>query len=128
MIEVTCAIIIKKNQILVAQRSERMNMPLKWEFPGGKINENESNSECIIREIKEELGITVKLTQQLPENIYDYGNKVIKLIPFICEYSEGKIVLTEHKSILWVNPEELKGFDWCEADIVQKVAKNISSV
>ncbi len=53
MLQVTCAIIEKNGKILCAQRSEKMNLPLKWEFPGGKIEENESLEACLKREIRE---------------------------------------------------------------------------
>ena len=58
-IDVTCAIISFNNKILVVQRSENMKLPLKWEFPGGKIENGESEKECIKREIKEKLNIKI---------------------------------------------------------------------
>lgn len=64
-IDVTCAIIIKENKIFVAQRSEIMKLPLKWEFPGGKLEENESEIECIKREIKEEINIEIDVVKRL---------------------------------------------------------------
>jgi 8-oxo-dGTP diphosphatase len=60
VINVTCAIIIHNSKILVAQRGKQMSLPLQWEFPGGKIEDNESEAACLSREIKEELSIDIK--------------------------------------------------------------------
>ncbi len=117
VINVTCGIILKQGKILVAQRSEKMKLPLKWEFPGGKIEQNETAEACLLRELKEELNIEVKVLQKLSPQDHDYGTLVIRLIPFIACYVSGEIVLTEHKDFRWVNKDELRGFDWAPADI-----------
>ncbi len=114
---VTCAVILKGNKILVTQRSESMLLPLKWEFPGGKIEHNESEEECIYREIKEELNIEIEIIKKLRESIYDYDNYSIRLIPFLANFTSGEIRLSEHKSFLWLQKEELNNLDWAEADI-----------
>ncbi len=118
MIEVTCAIIEDNNKVLVTQRSEKMVLPLKWEFPGGKIEKGETAEACMIREIREELHINIKITKQLNTNTHQYSEtKTIKLIPFICELISGEIKLTEHASFLWLSKNELVTLDWAEADI-----------
>lgn len=117
MINVTCAIILFDNQILVTQRSEKMKLPLKWEFPGGKLEENESEIDCIKREIKEELNIEIEVLKSLSNSIYDYGNFKINLIPFISNYVSGEIGLTEHKDYKLLNKSELLSLDWAEADL-----------
>lgn len=117
-IEVTCAIIEHNNKVLVTQRSEKMALPLKWEFPGGKIEKDETAEECLIREILEELNINIKITKQLNSNIHQYSEeKVIKLIPFICKFISGEIKLIEHANFLWLSKNELYNLDWAEADI-----------
>lgn len=116
-IKVTCAIIEDNGKILAAQRSEKMSLPLKWEFPGGKIEELEKPEECIKREIKEELGITLNVKYMLKSNIHCYGDRVIELIPFVCSIAGGEIILKEHKAVLWDFPLNLKNLDWAEADI-----------
>lgn len=117
MINVTCAIIFFDNQILVTQRSEKMKLPLKWEFPGGKLEENESEIDCIKREIKEELNIEIEVLKSLSNSIYDYGTFKINLIPFISNYVSGEIVLSEHKDYKLLNKFELLNLDWAEADL-----------
>jgi 8-oxo-dGTP diphosphatase len=116
-INVTCAIIVKDNRILVAQRSERMKLPLKWEFPGGKLEENESEKDCIKREIKEEINIDIEILKKLSNSIYDYGTFKINLIPFLAEYVSGEIRLAEHKEYKLLEKAELLSLDWAEADL-----------
>lgn len=116
-INVTCAIIVKDDKILVAQRSERMKLPLKWEFPGGKLEKNESEIECIKREIKEEINIDIEVVKKLSSSIYDYGTFKINLIPFIVKHISGGIRLSEHKDYKLLDKTELLNLDWAEADL-----------
>jgi 8-oxo-dGTP diphosphatase len=117
VINVTCAIILKGNKVLVTQRSEKMKLPLKWEFPGGKLESNETEQECIIREIKEELNINIEIIGKLSCCIFDYGSFNINLIPFISNYISGEIVLSEHKDFKWMKKSDLSSLDWAEADL-----------
>lgn len=114
---VACAIIRYDNKILAVQRSERMNLPLKWEFPGGKIEPNESEEECIKREVLEELNIEITLLQLLTPSYFQYPNISIELIPFLANYNSGDIVLKEHKQFKLLKKEELYKLDWAEADL-----------
>lgn len=117
MINVTCAIILIDNQILVTQRSEKMKLPLKWEFPGGKLEDNESEKDCIKREIKEELNIEIDVISQLSNSVFDYDTFKINLIPFIANYVSGEIILSEHKDYKLLDKSELLNLDWAEADL-----------
>lgn len=117
MIDVTCAIIVEGDKILVTQRSERMSLPLKWEFPGGKIEENETAENCILREIKEELNLEIEIITRLESKKFDYPTFSINLIPFISKYLSGIINLNEHKDYKWLTKEEMKLLDWAPADI-----------
>lgn len=117
MLNVTCAIILFQNKILVTQRSESMKLPLKWEFPGGKLESGESEEDCIVREIKEELNLKILPLKKLPSFTYDYGNFQINLIPFTAKYISGEIELSEHKAYKLLDKEELLSLDWAEADL-----------
>jgi 8-oxo-dGTP diphosphatase len=117
MINVTCALILLNNRIIVTQRSENMMLPLKWEFPGGKLEENESEIDCIKREIKEELNIEIEVLKSLSNSIYDYGVFKINLIPFVSNYVSGEIILSEHKDYKLLDKSELLNLDWAEADL-----------
>ncbi len=117
-LKVSCAIIEIEGEILCAQRSENMKLPLKWEFPGGKKEKNESYKECLKREIKEELDLEIEIVERLPSFTYRFSNKErIKLIPFRCKALSRDINLTEHQQIKWLGKEQLKKLDWAEADI-----------
>lgn len=117
MIDVTCAIILSEGKILVTQRSEKMSLPLKWEFPGGKLELNESPQDCILREIKEEINIEIELIEKLDSKIYHYDDFSITLIPFIANYRSGNIYLSEHKDYKWLLKKDLFSLDWALADI-----------
>lgn len=118
MIDVTCAIIRNEDdEILVVQRGEKTDHPFRWEFPGGKLNEDESEEDCIIREIREELNMTIVICSRLPEVEHDYGHKQIRLIPFVCDTLDDIPFLTEHLAFKWLPPGELRGVGFSEADI-----------
>lgn len=117
MLYVTCAIIKVENKILVTQRSEKMKLPLKWEFPGGKLEKNETEIDCIKREIKEEININIEVVKKLSNSVFDYGTFKINLIPFIAKYVSGDIILTEHKDYKLLDKTELSNLDWAEADL-----------
>ncbi|MCR9014008.1 (deoxy)nucleoside triphosphate pyrophosphohydrolase [Aquiflexum gelatinilyticum] len=117
-IRVTCAIIHDKGKILVAQRSENMDLPLKWEFPGGKIEADESPEACLKREIKEELNLRIEVKKAFKSNFHSYaGGKEIELIPFLCGYISGHLIVKEHQQIRWIEPENLLILDWADADV-----------
>lgn len=124
MIKVTCAIIVEKDKVLAARRSENMPHPLKWEFPGGKLKNGERPEVCIVREIREELGIEVEVKHMLSSLTHHYQEHSIKLIPFICHMMDGIISLAEHMEYCWIAPAKLAEIDWLEADIeVARMAK-----
>lgn len=117
MIEVTCAIIVEKEHVLVTQRGESMPHALKWEFPGGKVNEGETPQSCIRREIREELGVEIRVDRLLQATEYRYETHTVKLIPCICKILKGSIVLAEHKSYRWVPLNDLGDLEWLDADV-----------
>lgn len=117
MIDVTCAIVIDGLKVLVTQRSETMKLPLKWEFPGGKIDSNETAEMCINRELMEELNVRIEIVERLSDCQHSYENFTINLIPFIVRLKSGNLVLREHKTFRWATADELKNFDWAPADI-----------
>lgn len=126
MIEVACALIRKGNKYLCLQRSSKMSLPLKWEFPGGKLEKLETAEDCIVREILEELSLEIKVINVLKSNVHEYSkDKVIKLIPFVCEIVNGEIILLEHQKYTWLELNELSRLDWAAADfpIVEELLK-----
>lgn len=118
MLIVTCAVIRnEENEVLIVQRGEASDHPYKWEFPGGKLSSGETEDECIVREIREELSMDIVIVGRLPEVLHDYGKKLIRLIPFICDTLTELPFLSEHISFKWVEPKDLLSFDYSEADV-----------
>ncbi len=117
-VHVSCAVIIRQqNEVLVVQRSAKMSMPLKWEFPGGKIEVGESPEEGLIREIQEELNVQIEIVGSLTPTNHDYDKFQIRLVPFFVRIKSGSITLNEHKKMLWIKKSNLEVLDWAEADI-----------
>lgn len=117
MLLVTCALILRNGRVLATRRSATMPLPGKWEFPGGKLHEGESEEACILREIREELAIDIRLLGRLTPSPWDYGTFTITLIPFVAEYTGGELHLTEHSEARWLTAAELPALDWAPADI-----------
>lgn len=116
-LHVSCAIIEQGGLVLAAQRSAVMSMPLKWEFPGGKIRNGESPENGLRREISEELGVDITVMSPLPLSTHAYPSLTVTLYPFICAIQKGRITLHEHASVTWLRPEDLYSLDWAEADL-----------
>lgn len=125
-VHVSCAVIVADGSILAAQRSSTMSLPLKWEFPGGKIHDGETPEECLVRELVEEMGIVVSIGRSLGTLIYHYPDFSVTLYPFICSIQSGDIVLHEHNAMVWLPPERLEELDWAEADY--PLISNLSAV
>lgn len=117
MIRVTCALIERAHLLLITQRSASMAQPLCWEFPGGKIEAGETEQNCLIREVREELKLNIICRSRLTPSIFKYPNLTIELIPYICSAIAGELKLQEHVAYKWVPINELRQYDWCPADI-----------
>lgn len=115
-LQVACAIIVQHDKVLAVQRSERMNLPLKWEFPGGKIHEGELPEQCVVREVAEELNLRIEVDGSLSPLSHDYPDFSVTLYPFICSVVSGELLLREHKAALWLSSPELWSLDWVAAD------------
>lgn len=116
-IYVVGAVIVLDGKILCAQRGPSKSLPLKWEFPGGKIEDGESPQEALGREIKEEMHIEIEIGKQIEHTVYEYDFGIVHLTTFYCKLIKGKPTLTEHIAIKWLPPNELASLDWASADI-----------
>ena len=112
MVRVTAAILTHQNKILIARRKDNDPLAGKWEFPGGKIEQNETPQQGLIREMKEEFGI-----EFFGESIYRYGPKTIQLLGYRAVWTAGKFSLNAHADYKWVSLEQLQDFDFAPADI-----------
>jgi 8-oxo-dGTP diphosphatase len=116
-LHVACAIIERDGLVLATQRSTAMSLPLKWEFPGGKIRAGEAPAECLQRELSEELGIHAPVIEALAPSTHRYEKFTVTLHPFRCAEPSGPITLHEHAALAWVAPADLLSLDWAEADL-----------
>ena len=116
MLEVTAAIIHKDNKILICQRPANKNCGLLWEFPGGKIEPNETGEQCIVRECQEELGVTLQVRKEVIDVVYEYPDRTVHLHFFLCDIIEGTLEKKEHADFQWISWQELSQFEFCPAD------------
>jgi len=118
MITVVAALIEKDGKYLIAKRSTgEQNVLGKWEFPGGKVKENESEFNAIEREIKEEFEINVKAQRFILNNVCEYPNKTVELRLYKCKYLDGNFKLHDHYEYKWVKKDEILNYDLALADI-----------
>src|SRR3989344_3099787 len=115
---VTAAIIESKGKFLITQRPEGTHNELRWEFPGGKVNFGEDPRECLIREIKEELGIKISADNLLEYSSHVYNkDKHTVLLGIHCKVISGKIEKKEIADYKWVDLKEIQNYDITEADL-----------
>ena len=118
MITVVAALIKKNNKYLIAKRSTGSSEVLgKWEFPGGKVEKDETEEYAIEREIKEEFEMDIKAVKYLTNNVCEYPSKTIDLRLYECKYLSGDFHLHDHSEYKFVNKNEIINYDLCPADI-----------
>ena len=118
MITVVAALIKKNNKYLIARRSTGSEEVMdKWEFPGGKVEKDETEEHAIEREIKEEFEMDIKALRFLTNNVCEYPSKTIDLRLYECKYLYGKFHLHDHSEFKYVGNDELMKYDLCPADI-----------
>lgn len=118
MIEVVAGIIYKNNKFLIAQRNLKKSQGGLWEFPGGKVEKNESYESALIREIKEELNADIEVNEYIGESVHHYPEKDIKLIFYKARLLSKNIELLEHESCEWITKDEKDKFEFAGADRV----------
>src|SRR3984957_2550416 len=118
MKRVVAALIQKEGKLLVCQRTRHQTMPLKWEFPGGKIEEGEQPRDALRRELNEEPGIDARICQEgaPPRQEYKNGSAVELRFYAVREY-KGEIENRIFKDMRWTARSELPSFDFLEADL-----------
>lgn len=118
VIKVVGAIIENKNnEILCALRSPIMSTPNMWEFPDGKVENNETLKEAIEREIKEKLNCNIEALSVFIDNTHEYDNFIVNLITIKCKLMSGTPTANEHSKLIWLKKENLDSLKWAPADI-----------
>lgn len=118
MIEVVAGVIYKNNKFLIAQRNLKKAQGGLWEFPGGKVEKNESYESALMREIKEELNADIEVNEYIGESIHHYPEKDTKLIFYKAKLLSEKVELLEHESCKWITKDEKDKFEFAGADKV----------
>ena len=116
MTNVVAAIIKQDNTYLIVQRNKNKHLGLKWEFPGGKVNDNESFEEALSREIKEELNVEINIQRKFAEEKYKDEKIDIVLHYYLCSLKSGTIKLNEHENLAWVEKKDFDQYDFAEGD------------
>ena len=125
MKRVVAALIVKNGKILVCQRTRHQVMPLKWEFPGGKIEEGEQPRDALHRELDEELGIDARIDEEVARIQHEYkGGGAVELRFYVVKNYRGEIENRIFRDVRWAKRSELPTYDFLEADreLVQDLA------
>ena len=116
MTDVVAALIWKDNRFLACQRPATKSRALLWEFVGGKVEPGESREEALIRECREELGVTVKPMDIFMNVVHEYPDITVNLILYNAVITDGEIQLFEHNDARWITVEEIPYYSFCPAD------------
>ena len=121
-VNVVAAIIVKDDEIFITQRGYGDYKDM-WEFPGGKIELGEALENALIREIKEELSVTIKVGKWIGTIEHDYPTFHLVMHTFLCSITSGELELKEHEAARWITIKEMNNVDWLPAD--KKLIENM---
>jgi len=108
VVEVAIAIVRRGEQWLVARRPVDVHLGGYWEFPGGKIHDGESPTDAALRELHEECHVEARVRRVLDERVFDYGDRVVRITPVLCEWVAGEPIAKASDAIKWVDAAELQ--------------------
>ena len=125
-IKAVAAVIRDENRVLATQRGYG-DFKGGWEFPGGKIEEDETPQEALVREIREELEVEIQVRELIDTIEHDYPTFHLSMDCFWAEIVSGELVLKEHEAAKWLTKEELDSVEWLPADIalIEKIRREI---
>ena len=126
-IKVVAGLILQNDKLLICQRPNFKDHPLKWEFPGGKIKNDETNEEALIREINEELSINIINYEEMISYNFNYKdlNKKVFIYFYLVNNFSGKVLNNFHKELKWIEIKDIRQYDFLEGDL--KIIDHISS-
>ena len=116
VIDVAAGLVFRNGQLLITQRRPGDHLGGLWEFPGGKVEPEESFEHCLVRELREELGIEVRIGAPLDEITHSYPEKTVRLRFFLCELTQGEPLPIHCHNVAWVTVETISDFEFPAAD------------
>ncbi|MCX3264218.1 (deoxy)nucleoside triphosphate pyrophosphohydrolase [Pedobacter agri] len=116
-VRVVCGIIFKEDKILLCRRKAEKSLGGYWEFPGGKVEPDESEGDALKRELREELSMQVEINNHFKTITHQYENVQIELIAYGCKFIQADFVLIDHNEIQWVKNTDLLSFNLAPADV-----------
>lgn len=114
---VTAAIIINEDRVFCARRAAGKSQAGLWEFPGGKVENGETDEVCLARELHEELGICAEVGRHFMTNVHEYDDKIVELRAYFVNSFEGEIQPNDHDQLKWLPISQLMSLTWAPADI-----------
>ncbi len=124
MTEVVAALIRRDDKFMICQRPQNKSRGLLWEFVGGKVESGETMEQALVRECREELGITVEVGTRFMEVTHEYPDITVHLTLFNATVNQGTPRLIEHNDLRWITADEIRNYEFCPADeeIVERIA------
>ena len=128
MTEVVAALIWRDKKFMICQRPAHKARGLLWEFVGGKVEDGETKEEALVRECREELGISLSVGDVFMQVEHEYPDLTVRLTLFHAFIASGEPQKLEHNDIRWITPQEIPNYDFCPADveILQKIVQEFS--
>jgi 8-oxo-dGTP diphosphatase len=115
-IEVSAALIFRAGKLLITQRHAKSHLGGLWEFPGGKREAGETFEQCLVREIREELGVDIAVGELFEEIVHDYPEKSVHLKFFVCKLLSGEPQPLDCAAVKWIGKNELSAHEFPAAD------------
>ena len=116
IVEVAAALIVREGRFLICRRPEHKARGGLWEFPGGKTEAGESVFDAVVRECREELGVTIVPSRVVDEVTHTYPDITVRLSLVLAAIAEGEPMLLEHSALAWISPSDIPRYDFCPAD------------
>ena len=116
IIDVAAGLLFREGKLLITQRRPGDHLGGLWEFPGGKVEDDEDFESCLARELREELAIEVSVGTKIEEITHSYPEKTVRLRFFVCGLQSGEPSPIHCHALKWVTQEELKDYEFPAAD------------
>ena len=116
MTDVVAALVWKNGRFMICQRPEHKARGLLWEFVGGKVEQEETKEQALIRECMEELNVVLSVSDVFMDVVHEYPDLTVHLTLFNATIAEGEPQKIEHNDIQWITPNEISNYEFCPAD------------